>query len=87
MSGQKINYGRTDIDYTSLQNRVSFSGKKRTLTIEDLRKYPGCEKYSNEEAQNVIDTLYKLSLISYCIYEQEMEKELTEGVKSDSNFK
>ena len=33
------------------------------LTISELKKYEGLEKISDEEAQEIIDGLYKLAMI------------------------
>lgn len=38
------------------------------LTLSEFRKFPGCEHYSDEEALEIIEGLYKLSLIGYNAY-------------------
>ncbi len=35
----------------------------RRLTIEELRKYAGCEKLTDEQAKEAIEGIEKLSLI------------------------
>ena len=37
--------------------------KKVPLTIERLRSYPGCEKYTEEEAEDIIQLLNELARI------------------------
>lgn len=38
------------------------------LTIEELRKYDGLKKFSDEEAIEIIDGLYKLAMINVEFY-------------------
>ncbi|OIQ21181.1 hypothetical protein [Lacinutrix sp. MedPE-SW] len=38
------------------------------LTIEELRKYDGLKKLSDEEAIEIIDGLYKLAMINVEFY-------------------
>lgn len=35
------------------------------LTIEELKSFPGCENIDNKEAEEIIQSLYKLSLLTY----------------------
>ena len=37
---------------------------KRRLTVEQLRKYKGCENLSNEEAEKVIASLAELAYLA-----------------------
>ncbi len=39
----------------------------RKLTIEELRAFEGLESLSDEEAKEVIETLFRFSMISYQI--------------------
>lgn len=39
--------------------------KKEPLTIEKLRRFPGCEKYSDEEAAQIIETIDLLTNILF----------------------
>jgi hypothetical protein len=41
------------------------SREHRRITIERLRKFPGLENLSDEEAKQVIDSLERLSLILF----------------------
>lgn len=47
----------------------------KRITVEQLRKYKGFENVSDEEAGNIVETLYKLAVIAYhCYIEQENNK-------------
>ena len=35
------------------------------LTIEELKSFPGCENIDNKEAEEIVQSLYKLSLLTY----------------------
>jgi|NGEPerStandDraft_6_1074524.scaffolds.fasta_scaffold03027_6 hypothetical protein len=35
------------------------------ITLEELRSFPGCEKIDDKEGNEIIKSLYQLSLISY----------------------
>ncbi|OQP60105.1 hypothetical protein A3860_34820 [Niastella vici] len=39
--------------------------KRQPLTIEKLRSFPGCEHYSDEEAQNIIQSFELLTAIIF----------------------
>jgi hypothetical protein len=39
--------------------------KKEPLTIEKLRTFPGCEHYSDEEAEQVVQTIHQYALILF----------------------
>jgi len=41
------------------------------LTIDELRACPGCEHLTDEEAIQVIETVYQLSLVIYKIMAQQ----------------
>jgi hypothetical protein len=43
------------------------------LTIEELRSCPGCECLTDEEALQIIETAYQLSLLIYKITAQQDE--------------
>jgi len=38
------------------------------LTVTEFKSFKGCEHYTDEEAEIIIEGLYKLSLISYNAY-------------------
>ena len=38
---------------------------KEKLTIVELRSFPGCSHYSDEEAKEIIDTLYRIALFLF----------------------
>jgi hypothetical protein len=35
----------------------------KTLTVEELKKYPGCENLSDEKAKEIINSMVELSFI------------------------
>ncbi len=39
--------------------------KKEPLTVEKLRTFPGCEHYSDEEAEQVVQTIHQYALILF----------------------
>lgn len=39
--------------------------KRQPLTIEKLRSFPGCEHYSDEEAENIIQSFEQLTAIIF----------------------
>lgn len=39
--------------------------KKEPLTVEKLRTFPGCEHYSDEEAEQVVHTIHQYALILF----------------------
>lgn len=39
--------------------------KKEPLTIEKLRTFPGCEHYSDEDAELVVQTIHQYALILF----------------------
>jgi len=40
-------------------------GVDRKLTIAELKACPGCEHYSDEEAKEIIETLYQLAVFLF----------------------
>lgn len=60
---------KTADDYMSFAQKVN--PKMEHLTIEKLRKYPGCENYSDDEAAYVIQTLEQFALILFEIAQQD----------------
>ena len=54
----------------------SVAGKKfKRLTIEELKTFKGFENYSDEQAEQTIQTLVNLSLIFFDLFKKQMEKE------------
>lgn len=39
--------------------------KKEPLTVEKLRTFPGCEHYSDEETEQVVQTIHQYALILF----------------------
>ncbi len=46
------------------------------LSIQEFRKFPGCEHYSDEEANSLIDSLYKLGIIGYNVFGSQTEQSI-----------
>lgn len=45
-------------------NKVSLPASSQSpLTVEDFRSYPGCEKYSDEDAADIIESLDVLARV------------------------
>lgn len=47
----------------------------KRLTIAELRNCKGFENYSDEQAEETINTLEKLSILLYELYRKEKQKE------------
>jgi len=45
--------------------------KHKRLTIAELRKFRGFDSISDEEAENTISTLEKLSVLFYSLYKKQ----------------
>jgi len=41
------------------------ANQSNMLTIEELKSFPGCKNIDNKEAEEIIQSLYKLSLLTY----------------------
>lgn len=50
--------------------------KQKQLTIEELRKLNGFENINDEEAQHVIVTLEKLSILFFDLFQKNKSKEI-----------
>lgn len=44
-------------------------GYKR-LSIEELRSFKGCEHYTDEEAEEIIDTLEQMTVVLFKLYQK-----------------
>lgn len=51
----------------------------KKISVERLRQYKGLENISEEEASNIIESLYKLAIISYYFYCQTEENEIRQA--------
>jgi hypothetical protein len=58
------NTGVDGLFYSYAENLES----PRKLTVEQLKKYVGFNDISEEKAQEMVDGLYKLSIITYKIF-------------------
>lgn len=50
------------------------SKEKRKLTIKELRKFKGLENLSNEDAQEIIDSLEIMAITIFSIYNSKILK-------------
>lgn len=48
----------------------------KRLTMEQVRKCKQFEFFSDEEIENIIDSLYQLAVVSYYIYVEKSKKSL-----------
>jgi hypothetical protein len=69
-----------------VERKVSFSSKPITLTPEELRKYKGCEHYTDEEAEDIINSLFKLSIIGYSFSEKEFSNDMDESKEKVTQY-
>ncbi len=44
---------------------------EKKFTIEDLKKYKGFEDVSDEEAKELIETMYKFAILAYKLYRRD----------------
>ena len=58
----------TDLPPTDQESDWDEFGLCSRLTLSEFRSFKGCEHYTDEEAEIIIEGLYKLSLISYNAY-------------------
>lgn len=56
----------SDISYVSPDDNSE--NIKYILTYKELRSFPGLETISRDEAENVIKSLYQLSMITYQVF-------------------
>jgi hypothetical protein len=54
----------TDID-ACIAHAHKINPKREPLTIEKLRSFPGCEYYSDEEAESIIQSFEQLTAIVF----------------------
>ncbi len=67
-------------------NSAEKVGYKR-LTIERLRQFKGLENLTDEEAQESIEALEKLSVIMFELYQQEKAKKIGANSKEEKEKK
>jgi hypothetical protein len=46
------------------------------LSIEEFRKFPGCEHYTDGESKSIIDSLYRLGIIGYNSFGSQTEQSI-----------
>lgn len=51
-------------------------GLASRLTIEQFKSFPGCEHYSDEEADQVIESLFQLSMLSINSFNAQNEQSI-----------
>lgn len=57
-------------------------GKRRDykrLTIDELKSFKGCENYTNEEAEEIIETLEQLTIVLFKLYKKQNNHEQSEN--------
>jgi hypothetical protein len=54
---------------------------KETLTVEKLRTFEGLENLTNEEAIHIIDTLTRLSILTFKFYREYKELKANQNQK------
>lgn len=62
---KKINFSATSAASNSFFAREESIENPRKLTIEQLRKFKGLENLSDKRALEIIDGLYKASILTY----------------------
>lgn len=60
-----------DKDYDPLNKKQAL----QKITVERLRQFKGCENVSDDEANNIIETLFRLSVITYNCHIEQMRNE------------
>ena len=63
MSSYENDSSKKNLSYDSIEKCYH----PRKLTIEQLKSYDGMGNISEKDAINIIDELYRLSVITYCI--------------------
>jgi len=63
--------GGTVTDVSIISNEEDSDRLSYILTFKELTASPGFEQIKIEEAQNIIDSLYQLSLVSYTLINNE----------------
>jgi hypothetical protein len=58
----------------------------RRLSVEELRKCAGCQNYSDEEAEEIIDTLEMFSIIAFKLH-QKLKKEQNDNLFNQKNIR
>jgi hypothetical protein len=62
---------QTDSDASTASSASASPNHSNMLTIEELKSFPGCENIDDKEAEEIIQSLYKLGLLTYeIIYKQ-----------------
>jgi len=56
---------QTNYDVSDESSVTDTATHSNRLTIEELKSFPGCENINDNEAEKIIHSLYKLSLLTY----------------------
>ena len=56
---------QTNYDVSDESSVTDTATHSKMLTIEELKSFPACENISDNEAEKIIQSLYKLSLLTY----------------------
>jgi hypothetical protein len=65
MKMERIKKSQTNSHVSTASSASDTANDSNMLTIEELKAYPGCENIENKEAEEIIQSLYKLSLLTY----------------------
>ena len=63
------------------ENAERKEGYKR-LTVSQLKNYKGCEHYTDEEAEEIIETLEQLTIVLFKLYQKNKKIENHEGTEN-----
>ena len=61
----KIKKTQTRYDVSTTYSASDKANHFNMLTIEELKSFPGFENIDNKEAEEIIQSLYELSLLTY----------------------
>ncbi|GAA3919567.1 hypothetical protein GO495_21540 [Chitinophaga oryziterrae] len=52
-----------------------FDENRGRLTIQELRTFPGCEHYSDEQAEEIVESIYQIALLVFDIADWKRSQE------------
>lgn len=72
----------------TVQDCISFAEeanpRKEPLTVETLRKFPGCQGYSDKEAANIVQTIHQLTAIIFNSVSENCLRSVTDENKAQN---
>lgn len=60
--------------HSSKEGSLLFQNNGKKLSVAQLKKYKGLNDISDEEAEEIIDSLYHFSVLTYKIYMKSEQK-------------